>query len=87
LVEPYDLGGRKIYHFDLYRLRDAEELELMGIRDYFCDENLCLVEWSERGEPLLPMPDLSLMLTPKNAGRSLQATPHTPRAAAWVVFS
>lgn len=79
LVEPYEFspgeeGERRVYHFDLYRLGDAEELEYMGVRDYFGPGSLSLVEWSERGAGVLPLPDLELKLQLQGEGRALTLT-------------
>ena len=59
LVEPYQVQGRDIFHFDLYRLNDPYELELMGIRDYLETPNaLFLFEWPSKGGDEIPEADL-----------------------------
>jgi tRNA threonylcarbamoyladenosine biosynthesis protein TsaE len=69
LVEEYQVGGQKIYHFDLYRLADPEELEWIGIRDYLDEESICIVEWPEMGKGMLPAADVSIRLGVQDAGR------------------
>jgi tRNA threonylcarbamoyladenosine biosynthesis protein TsaE len=71
LVEEYTINGLKILHFDLYRLTEPEELEWIGIRDYFDQDCLCFIEWPDRGKGLLPEPDWVITLSTEGDGRWL----------------
>ena len=85
VVEPYEIGEIRAFHFDLYRLVDPEELEFMGIRDYFEGDALCLFEWPQKGEGILPKPDLTITISPQAGGRSLILSPQGARGEAWCV--
>jgi tRNA threonylcarbamoyladenosine biosynthesis protein TsaE len=81
LVEPYRIQERLVYHFDLYRLADPEELALIGIRDYLDGSGICLVEWPERGEGELPRPDIDISIHQDNHERVLQLDSYSERGS------
>lgn len=84
LVEPYGLARGNLYHFDLYRLGDPEELEFIGMRDYFDEQAICLIEWPERGAGMLPLPDIRVLLEVTGAGRTATLVPVSTRGGAAV---
>lgn len=64
IVNEYEsAAGEPVYHFDLYRIESPEEALDFGIEDYFYSGNLCLIEWPERIEELLPDNTLVANLT------------------------
>jgi len=60
LVEEYDLGDRQVFHFDLYRLKDPQELEWLGMSDYLRQPALCCIEWPQMGSGYLPAADIEI---------------------------
>ena len=62
LVEPYQIGEWRLFHWDLYRLADPEELEFLGLREQLDGEAVLLIEWPERGQGALPMADIAVWL-------------------------
>ena len=78
LIEPYELPRRRIYHLDLYRLGDPEELEWIGIRDLLDSASIALVEWPERGRGVLPPADLEVVIEYRNSGRQVLIVGRSP---------
>ena len=54
ILQVYEEGRLPLYHFDVYRIDDIEEMEEIGYGDYFYGDGVCLVEWANRIEELLP---------------------------------
>ena len=76
LSEPYrvSLDGQpaNIIHYDLYRMASPEEFLDAGFREDFDGRNICIVEWPEKGEPVLPPPDVKVLLNVSGHGREVE---------------
>ncbi|WP_025917201.1 tRNA (adenosine(37)-N6)-threonylcarbamoyltransferase complex ATPase subunit type 1 TsaE [Herminiimonas sp. CN] len=76
LAEPYaiNLAGAAVdvIHFDLYRMHDPAEFLDAGFREAFNERNICIVEWPEKADSVLPPPDISVVLTVAGAGRDVE---------------
>ena len=76
LSEPYrvQLGGENVnvIHYDLYRMSSPEEFLDAGFREDFDGRNICIVEWPEKGEPVLPPPDVRILLKVSGHGRDVE---------------
>lgn len=76
LVNEYAIPGGAVYHFDFYRIEDLSEVYDIGYEEYFFSGNICLVEWPQRIEPLLPVPRIEMKLT---------VNPDTTRTLSWEI--
>jgi tRNA threonylcarbamoyladenosine biosynthesis protein TsaE len=83
LSEPYrvQLGGEpvNVIHYDLYRMSSPEEFLDAGFREDFDGKNICIVEWPEKGEPVLPAPDVRVLLSVSGAGRTVELQALSPQ--------
>ncbi len=60
--EYYSKDGRRIFHFDFYRLKNSEEIFDLGYEDYFYGDGICLIEWPEKIEGYLPDNRLNILI-------------------------
>lgn len=54
IIQEYETGRLPLYHFDVYRIGDIEEMEEIGYDDYFFGNGVCMIEWAELVEELIP---------------------------------
>ena len=82
LAEPYRivLGDAtvNVIHFDLYRMASPEEFLDAGFREDFDGHNICIVEWPEKADPVLPPPDLNVSLSVNGEGRAVELQALSP---------
>ena len=62
IVQVYEEGRLPFYHFDVYRIGDIEEMEEIGYDDYFFGGGICLIEWAELIEEILPEDRISITI-------------------------
>ncbi len=74
LVEPYQIGEWRLFHWDLYRVADPEELDFLGLRDQLDEQAILLIEWPEQGQGELPAADVAIALSYAGEGRACQLT-------------
>jgi tRNA threonylcarbamoyladenosine biosynthesis protein TsaE len=76
LAEPYSIviAGQpvEVIHFDLYRMASPEEFLDAGFREHFNERSICIVEWPEKAESVLPPPDINIFLAVSNTGRDVE---------------
>ena len=62
IVQVYEEGRLPFYHFDVYRIGDIEEMEEIGYDDYFFGQGICLIEWAELIEEIIPEKRISIII-------------------------
>ena len=74
LLEPYELAGWTVYHFDFYRINDPQELDFIGLDELLDAQAVKLIEWPERAQDRLPAPDVEILLSLEGEGRRIEIT-------------
>lgn len=79
LVEPYQAGAVTAVHVDLYRLRDPQDMEDLGLRDYLAPDTVLMIEWPEQGGTLTPPADLDIEIDYAGEARRARLRPSSAR--------
>ncbi|MBE6112159.1 MAG: tRNA (adenosine(37)-N6)-threonylcarbamoyltransferase complex ATPase subunit type 1 TsaE [Peptococcaceae bacterium] len=79
IIHEYESGRLPLYHMDVYRLKQPEEMYDLGYEEYFYGEGVTVVEWAQIIEPLLPDEYLGMEISVVPEGRELRFAPHGAR--------
>ncbi len=80
IIESYSIKQWQVFHLDLYRLVDPEELNFLGIEDYCTSDAIFFIEWPKKGFSVLPKPDIALNYKFLAQGRALELAAFNQRA-------
>ena len=75
IVNEYTEGNLALYHFDVYRIGCSEEMYDIGFEEYINSEGVCIIEWSNIIEDILPEERLEILLTYEGEGRKIALKP------------
>lgn len=84
LLEPYQVAGLDLRHFDLYRMNSEEEWESAGFRDEFNERNIFFIEWPGKAHNLLPPADVEIVFEILPQSRRVEIAGHTAMGSACV---
>jgi tRNA threonylcarbamoyladenosine biosynthesis protein TsaE len=84
LLELYPAGALTVVHVDLFRVRDAAELESLGLREWARTGHVWLIEWPERGGTRLPPADLTLAFAAGAAGHDIEVSARSALGEGWL---
>ncbi|MBK4775725.1 tRNA (adenosine(37)-N6)-threonylcarbamoyltransferase complex ATPase subunit type 1 TsaE [Candidatus Pantoea edessiphila] len=83
-IESYTINNNILHHIDLYRITNENELDFIDIYEYFDNNTICIVEWPQRGNNILPLPDLALILSYSDNERESTIIPYSSVAINWI---
>ena len=72
IVELYEFARSRVYHLDFYRIRDARELDFIGLDELLDERAIMLVEWPQRAQGRLPRADVEIRIRRQDAGRIVE---------------
>lgn len=79
IINEYETGRLNLYHFDVYRIGESEEMYDIGFEDYINSDGVCIIEWSDIIKDILPKDRLEMYISYSGEGREVELTPYGPK--------